>query len=72
MDAAPPFVCECRIERGRIAFCPTHREAARLVSACDYIRKLLPTLKLAESGQANMIRDVVLPYLDAVIPAAQK
>ena len=42
MDAAPPFICSCCIKKGVIAFCPTHREAGRLLAVCDYVREAAP------------------------------
>jgi hypothetical protein len=38
----------------------------RLFSACEYVRKLVPTLKLADAAQAKMIQAIVVPNLDAV------
>jgi hypothetical protein len=48
-------------------FCPAHPEAGRLLSVCEYVWKLIPTLKLANAAQASMIKEVVVPYLDTGI-----
>jgi hypothetical protein len=42
-----------------------------LLATCDYLRKFLGNLKAAEQTDQNMIREVILPYLDRQIAAAE-
>jgi hypothetical protein len=43
-----------------------------LLATCDHLRKFLTTLKAAEQKDENMIREIILPYLDRQIAAAEK
>jgi hypothetical protein len=43
-----------------------------LLATCDHLRKFLKNLKVAERKDENMIREVILPYLDRQIAAAKK
>jgi hypothetical protein len=43
-----------------------------LLATCDHLRKFLKNLKVAEQKDENMIREVILPYLDRQIAAAKK
>jgi len=46
--------------------------AHRLLATCDHLRKFLRNLKGAEQKDENMIRQVILPYLDRQIAGAEK
>jgi hypothetical protein len=70
--ATGPTICTCKIVKGRIVFCALHESAGRLLATCDHLRKFLGTLKAAEQKDQNMITEVILPYLDRQIAAAQK
>jgi hypothetical protein len=67
-----PFICQCKIESGKIVFCPPHAAAETLIAACGYLRDLLRMLKYAEPGEANLVRNDVIPYLERVIESAEK
>jgi hypothetical protein len=64
--ATGPVICDRRIESGKIVFCSLHENAQRLLAACSYAREYLTTVKLSEED-GNLVREVVLPYLDNVI-----
>jgi hypothetical protein len=72
VEATPSTICRCKIIRNRIVFCALHESAERLLATCDHLRKFLRTLKAAEQKDENMIREVILPYLDRQIAAAEK
>jgi hypothetical protein len=48
-----------------------HDNAERLLAACEYVRKFLSTLAVSRQEDAQLIRELVLPYLDNVISAAK-
>ena len=56
-----PFIGECKIEHGKIVFCPPHAAAETLLDAGVYVRDLLRMVKYAEPGQDNLVRNDVLP-----------
>lgn len=62
----------CKIVGGRIVFCPLHEEAESLLALCQYLRRFIADVKVERLGDANLIREVVLPYADGVIGAALK
>jgi hypothetical protein len=65
-------ICRCKFVKNRIVFCALHESAERLLATCDHLRKFLKNLKVAEQKDENMIREVILPYLDRQIAAAGK
>ena len=67
-----PIICSCKIVKGRIVFCALHESAGRLLATCDHVRKFLQTLQAMEQKDQNIIREVILPYLDRQIAAAEK
>jgi hypothetical protein len=69
VTATGPFICECKIEDGKIVYCPPHAAAETLLAACGYLRDHLRMLKYAEPGQANLVRK---PYLERVIETGEK
>jgi hypothetical protein len=72
VEASPSIVCRCKIVRNRIVFCALHESAERLLATCDHLRKFLATLKVPEQKDENMIREIILPYLDRQIASAEK
>ena len=62
--------CNCTIKNDHIVFCKLHEAANGLYSALDYVRKILPTFTPAEDKDRNMIEQVILPYLDRQLKAA--
>jgi hypothetical protein len=54
----------------KIVFCPLHREAETMLSICDYLRKFLAGIKVANPSDENLIREVILPCVDGAIAAA--
>jgi hypothetical protein len=66
------MVCRCKIVKNRIVFCALHESAERLLATCDHLRKFLKTLKVTEQKDENMIREIILPYLDRQIASAEK
>jgi hypothetical protein len=72
VDTTSSTICRCKIVKNRIAFCALHESAERLLATCDHLRKFLKTLKAAEQKDENMIREVILPYLDRQIASAEK
>ena len=72
VEATPSIICRCKIIRNRIVFCALHESAKRLLATCDHLRKFLATLKVVERKDENMIREVILPYVDRQIASAEK
>jgi hypothetical protein len=68
----PNQQCKCRIDEGQIVYCALHKNAAGLLAACQYVRKVLPNCVPEEDRHADEIRHVVLPYLDKMIEEAEK
>ena len=72
VEPTSSIICACKIVKNRIVFCALHESAERLLATCDHLRKLLKNLKAAEQKDDNMIREIILPYLDRQIAAAEK
>ena len=60
--------CHCTIKNNRIVFCKLHEAANGLYA--EYLRRMLPIFTPAEEKDRNMIRQVILPYLDNQLKAA--
>ena len=43
-----------------------------MLATCDHLRKFLTSLEAAEQKDENMIREIILPYLDRQIAATEK
>ena len=72
VEATPSIICGCKIVKNKIVFCPLHESAGRLLATCDHLRKFLSGLHVAEVKDEKMIQEVILPYLDRQIAAAEK
>ena len=72
VEATPSTVCGCKIVKNKILFCPLHESAGRLLATCDHLRKFLSGLHVAEVKDQKMLQEVILPYLDSQIAAAEK
>jgi hypothetical protein len=72
MEATPPVLCGCKVVDEKLQFCALHENAQQLLAACEYVRKFLTTLTVARQEDTNLVRELVLPYLDNVIAAAKK
>ena len=72
VEATGPIVCTCKVVDNRIIFCPLHESAESLLAACEHLRKFLRDVTLAEQKDQNMLREIILPYLDGQIAAAEK
>jgi hypothetical protein len=72
MEAIPPVICSCKVVDQKVQFCALHENAERLLAACEYVRKFLSALTVSRHEDSNLIRELVLPYLDNVIAAAKK
>jgi hypothetical protein len=72
VEATSANICHCKVVKNSIVFCALHENAGRLLATCDHLRKFLSTLKAAEQKDDNMIREVILPYLNRQIAAAEK
>jgi hypothetical protein len=70
VEATGPTNCTCKVVDNRIIFCPLHEGADGLLAACEYLRTFLRDVTLAEQKDQNMLREVILPYLDGQIAAA--
>jgi hypothetical protein len=66
---APRRHCEVA-NNNHIVFCKLHEAASGLYAAVGYVRQMLPTLNPAEEKDRNMIQQVILPYLDEQLKAA--
>jgi len=67
-----PFICHCKIENGKIVFCPPHAAAEHLLGALIYARNVLAECDFARPGQEKAKHITVLPYIDAVIQKARQ
>jgi hypothetical protein len=72
VEATGPSACSCKVVGNRIMFCPLHESAESLLAACEYIRSFLRGVTLTEQKAQNLIREIILPYLDGQIAAAEK
>ena len=72
MEAIPPVHCRCKVVDEKVQFCALHENAQQLLAACEYVRKFLTTLPVTRKEDTNLVRELVLPYLDNVIAAAKK
>ena len=72
IEATPSIICGGKIVNDKIVFCPLHESAERLLATCDHLRKFLSSLKCAGPKAKNTIREIILPYLDRHIAAAEK
>jgi hypothetical protein len=72
MEAIPPVLCSCKVVDEKLQFCALHENAQQLLAACEYVRKFLTTLTATRQEDTNLVRELVLPYLDNVIAAAKK
>ena len=72
VHATSPTICDCKIVKNRIVFCALHESAGRLLATCEHLRNFLRSLKVVEQKDENMIQQVILPYLDRQIAAAEK
>ena len=66
------FYCRCKIVSGKIVFCNLHAHAEMLLETCRYAKEFLKTLTPAEEKDRNMLREIVMPYLERQIAAAEK
>jgi hypothetical protein len=41
-----------------------------MLAMCDYLRKFLANVKVADPSDQNLIKDVILPCVDGAIAAA--
>lgn len=71
METIAPVVCSCKMINEKLQFCALHENAPRLLAACEYVRKFLATLTAARQDDTNLVRELILPYLDNVIAAAK-
>jgi len=72
MEAIQPVLCSCKVVDEKLRFCALHENAQQLLAACEYVRKFLTTLTATRQEDTNLVRELVLPYLDNVIAAAKK
>ncbi len=72
MEAIPPVICTCKAVDEKVQFCALHDNAERLLAACEYVRRFLSTLVVSRQEDTQLIRELILPYLDNVIAAAKK
>lgn len=67
----PAVVCRCKVVDNQIHFCALHDSAKRLLTTCQVVRKLLGSLKGIKQEDQTLITELVLPYVDNEISAAQ-
>ncbi len=72
MEKPPPVLCSCKMVDEKLQFCPLHESAQQLLAACEYVRRFLATLTVVRQEDTNLVRELILPYLDNVIAAAKK
>ena len=72
LTATSPFDCKCKIESGKIVFCPPHEAAESLLAACRYSYEVFSIIKCADPAQTNTVRQIVMPYLNLIIEKAEK
>ena len=57
---------------GKIVFCNVNAHAAMLLGTCRYARDFWKTLVPTEEKVKNMLCEIVMPYLERQIAAAEK
>jgi hypothetical protein len=72
VSASGPFICECKVEGGKIVFCPPHAAAESLLAACRYAYEVFNTIKCADPRQTSTVRDIAMPHLGRIIERAEK
>jgi hypothetical protein len=70
MEITPTMICRCQLVENKIQFCSLHESAKQLLAACEFVRKFLSNLKCHD--HQNLIRNLVLPYVDNVLGEARK
>jgi hypothetical protein len=70
VEATTTSICRCKIIDNKIAVCTLHEHAETLLATCQYVRIFLKGLTPAEQKDQNMLREIILPYLDSQIAAA--
>jgi len=68
MQPTPAIICRCQLVENKIQFCSLHDSAKQLLTACEFVRKFLRNLNCHD--HQNLIRGLVLPYVDNVIEGA--
>lgn len=72
IEEPPSIVCRCAIVDNEIHFCALHESAKRLLTTCQLVRKFLGNLKVIKPEDQGLISELVLPYVDNEISAAQR
>jgi hypothetical protein len=72
IEEPPSIDCRCEIVDNRIHFCALHDSAKRLLTTCQLVRKVLGNLKVIKQEDQSLISELVLPYVDNEISAAQR
>ena len=72
VQASGPIICTCNGVDNKIVFCALHESAESLLATCEHLRNFLRDATLTEQKDQNMTREIILPYLDGQIAAAEK
>lgn len=64
--------CRCKIVRSRIHYCSLHERAPQLLAVAEYLLAFLGEITPVDPGQANRMREIVIPYVKSQIDAAKK
>ena len=72
VESTSYFYCRCKIVGGKIVFCNVHAHTEMLLETCRHARDFLKTFTPAEEKDKNMLRVIVMPYLEHQIAAAEK
>jgi len=72
VNASPPFLCTCKIDKQKIIFCPCHKSAENMLAALAYVRDFLGAHSMAAKGDEGLKKQIILPYLDDVLARARK
>jgi hypothetical protein len=72
VDDGPRILCKCRIENQKIVFCAPHRAVEDQLAGLEYALRFIGDRHLRVAGDEELKKQIVLPYLDAVLSRALK
>jgi hypothetical protein len=62
-----PFLCRCRIDKGRVIHCRPHDMAEYALAAFEYVRDFLASHSMEKTSDEILKREAVLPHIDHIL-----
>jgi hypothetical protein len=66
-----PFLCKCRIEKGRIIHCKPHNMTEYALATLEYLREFMATRSMEKMSDEILKREAVLPHIDNILAKAR-